>query len=71
MIDADKYLNNAATTAELVEAGIELMRQNIRRRHPDLDKSQIDARLSAWLNRADDPIPGDTAGPVRVRERIA
>lgn len=69
MADADRYLENAATTAILVEAGIALMRQNLRRQHPHESEAEIDARLNAWLYRADDPIPGDTAGPVRVRER--
>ena len=71
MTDAEKkkYLNNMATTAMLIDAGIGLMRQNIRRRNPDLTEAQVDDRLRAWLHRADDPIPGDTAGAVRVRER--
>lgn len=69
MADADKYLENAATTAILVEAGIALMRENLRRRHPQASESEIDVLLSAWLYRANDPIPGDTAGPVRIRER--
>ncbi len=56
-----------ATTAMLIDAGIALMRQNIKRRHPGNTERQIDAELNAWLWRADDPIPGDTAGPVRVR----
>lgn len=69
MIQADKYRDNAATVAVLMEAGIELMRHNIRRRHPAASEAQVDTLLGAWLHRADDPIPGDTAGQVRVRER--
>jgi len=69
MLDADKYRHNAVTTAMLMEAGIALMRQNIRRSHPVMSEAQIAARLRTWLHREDDPIPGDTAGPVRVRER--
>jgi len=71
MTDAEKekYLNNMATTAILIDAGIDLMRQNIRRRNPDLTEAQVDDRLRVWLHRADDSIPGDTAGAVRVRER--
>ena len=44
-------------------------RQNIRRRNPRATESEIDRRLNAWLQRADDPVPGDTAGAVRIRER--
>lgn len=69
MVDADRYLQNAATTAVQVEAGIALMRQNLKRRHPQASEAEIDERLNAWLYRTDDPIPGDTAGPVRIRER--
>ncbi|MEI7900090.1 MAG: hypothetical protein WCK89_07545 [bacterium] len=66
---SDKYREKAATAAVLMDIGIELMRQNIRRNHPAMITEQVDARLSSWLCRADDPVPGDTAGLVRVRER--
>ena len=64
----EKYRENAATTAVLMEAGIKLMRQNIRRSHPTMLKEQVEVLLSSWLWRTDDPIPGDTAGLVRIRE---
>ena len=64
----EKYRENAATTAVLMEAGIELMRQNIRRSHPAMQHEQAEELLYSWLWRADDPIPGDTAGAVHVRE---
>jgi len=69
MGDADRYRENAETTAILMEAGIALMRQNLRRRYPQASEAEIDALLNAWLYRADDSIPGDTAGAVRVRDR--
>lgn len=62
------YASNAATTAVLMEAGIDLMRQNLRRRHPEENETQIAARLKKWLYCEDDPMPGDVAGDVRVRE---
>ena len=67
MIDAKTLQGKASTTAILMDAGIALMRQNIRRRHPGRTEAEIDAMLSAWMRRADDPVPGDTAGAVRVR----
>jgi len=70
VIHTDKYCENAVTTDVLIDAGIELMRQNIRRRHPAESEARIDILLGAWMHRADDPIPGDTSGQVRVRERI-
>lgn len=66
----DKYLHNASTTASLIEAGIELMRQNIKRNHPALVDDQVDDLLASWLYKKTDPVPGDTAGAVRVRERL-
>lgn len=70
MVDIVKYSANAATTAILIDAGIELMRQNIKRNHPAMFKDQVDARLRAWLQRLDDSVPGDTAGAVRVRSIV-
>ena len=70
MINIEKYRNNALTMAILMDAGIDLMRQNFRRRHPAADELQIDQLMSAWLHREDDPIPGDTAGQVRIREQV-
>ena len=63
----DKYKGNAATMATLMEAGIVLMRENLRRRHPTATAAQVDVILRSWLYREDDPIPGDTSGPVRIR----
>ncbi len=65
----EKYRKNAATTAVLMEAGIALMRQNIRRSHPAMLPEQAEEMLSSWLWRVGDPVPGDTAGAVHVRER--
>jgi len=69
--EAEKYLKNAETTAILMDAGIELMRQNLRRRNPGVDEGEVTNLLTAWLRRMDDPIPGDTAGQVRIRERLS
>jgi hypothetical protein len=67
MDDAERYMGNAATTAILMDSGIELMRQNIRRRERDISDESVNILLQAWLRRANDPIPGDVAGPVRTR----
>ncbi len=62
-----KYFNNAATTAMLMDGGIKLMRQNIKRRSPQNTEQQTEMALLAWLCRTDDPIPGDTSGSVIIR----
>ena len=67
MTDPVKVRENAAATAALIEAGIAMMRQNLRRNHPGEDDAEIESLLRRWLYRMDDPIPGDVAGPVRVR----
>lgn len=71
MTKNERYMENAATTAILIEAGVDMMRQNIRRLHPDADDDTVNSLLAAWMRREDDPLPGDTGGAVRVRERCA
>jgi hypothetical protein len=67
--DDSKCLSNALTTSLLMDAGVALMRQNLRRRHPDEAEASIDLRLRAWLHRVDDHLPGDVAGPFRIRQK--
>lgn len=35
--------------AELYETGLDIQRQNLRRRHPDATKAEIEALMIAWL----------------------
>ena len=60
-MDSDKYLVNAATTATLIEAGFDMMRQNIRRQNANASDSTVDALLTAWIRRESDPLPGHRA----------
>ena len=71
MTKADRYFEHAATTAMLIEAGFDMLSQNIRRRHSNASDSTVDALLGAWIRRESDPLPGDTAGAVRVRKRFS
>jgi hypothetical protein len=59
--------HKGAIIADLMAGGIDLMRQNLRRTHPDASDREIDSLLRDWLHRRQDPVPGDVAGPVRVR----
>lgn len=70
-MSGEKYMQNAATTAILIEAGFDMMRENIRRREVNASDETVEALLGAWIRREDDPLPGDTAGPVRVRQRFS
>jgi len=46
---------------DLAETGVRLMRQNFRRRHPEVSEGDIDAMLRAWLRDR----PMDAPGRVR------
>lgn len=70
MNKADRYFENAATTAALIDAGIDMMRQNIRRRQHGATDATVDAILVAWLRRQNDSLPGDIAGQVQVRKHF-
>ncbi len=65
----DRYIKNMATTATLVEAGLKMMRENIRRRHKAASGTTVDDMLFAWMRREDAPIPGDTGGMVRCKHQ--
>jgi hypothetical protein len=53
---------------ELHEVGVELMRQNLRRRHPDASDDLIDDLLTDWLRTRPGAEHGDGAG--RPSERL-
>jgi Rv0078B-related antitoxin len=59
------------TTLDLFETGLELMRQNLRREHPDASEDEIDGRLQDWLHHRPGAEAGDCAGrPVDVNARL-
>ena len=62
VVKADSHIENMAMTATLIDAGLEMMRGNIRRRHVAASSTTVDAMLLAWMRREVDPIPGDTGG---------
>ncbi|HEX9820937.1 MAG TPA: hypothetical protein VGD07_15145 [Methylomirabilota bacterium] len=47
---------------ELFETGVEMMRQNLRRKHPTLTDLEIEARLTAWLSERPGAEFGDAVG---------
>lgn len=51
-------------TMELFETGVELMRQNLRRRHPEATDREIDAQLHRWLGERPGAEHGDAPGRV-------
>jgi hypothetical protein len=58
------------TAFELFEAGVALMRQNLRRAHPNAAEEEIERRLRAWLRERPGAEHGDGVGrPVERRLR--
>lgn len=43
---------------EMADLGIALMRENLRRRHPEASASEIDERMKEWLS-GPDPVDRD------------
>jgi hypothetical protein len=50
------------TTLDLFKAGVDLMRQNLRRRDPTADEAEIDRRLDRWLHERPGAESGDCPG---------
>jgi hypothetical protein len=60
------------TTLDLYQAGVELMRQNLRRRCPECNDDEIDRLLSRWLQERPGAEFGDCPGrPIDVNTRLA
>jgi hypothetical protein len=50
---------------ELFEAGVDLMRQKLRRQHPDLDAVAIERLVAEWVSTRPGAEHGDAVGRVR------
>jgi Rv0078B-related antitoxin len=60
------------TTLDLFEAGLELMRQNLRRTHPEAADEDIERFLHEWLLERPGAESGDCLGRrVDVNTRLA
>jgi hypothetical protein len=59
-------------TLDLFETGLDLMRQNLRRSHPESGDAEIEQLLRDWLLDRPGAESGDCPGrPVDVRVRLA
>ena len=59
-------------TLDLFQAGVDLMRQNLRRRHPGADDERIERLLAEWLRERPGAEAGDCPGrPVDLSTRLA
>ena len=60
------------TTLDLFQTGVDLMRQNLRRRHPEASEEDIERLLHEWLLQRPGAESGDCPGrPVDVNTRLA
>lgn len=55
----DDAATNFAMALDLHRVGVELMRQNLVRRHPEDGAEEIDRRLAAWLHERPGAEHGD------------
>lgn len=62
----DDALERFRVTLDLHEAGIEIMRQNLRRQHPEEGEREISDRLREWLHTRPGAEHGDAPGGVRA-----
>ena len=59
------------TTLDLFNTGLDIMRQNLRRDHPEANEGEIDLRLRQWLHERPGAESGDCPGrPVDVSARL-
>ena len=60
------------TTLDLFETGLALMRQNLRRSHPEAGDDEIERLLHEWLVHRPGAESGDCPGrPINVTTRFA
>lgn len=53
----DRVAQRLQQALEMWEDGVQLMRENLRRRASDASDAEIEARLAAWLAEPDDAGP--------------
>jgi hypothetical protein len=57
-VDATTPAERFRIALDLAETGVELMRSNLRRRHPDAPPEEIERRLHDWLTQRPPDSPG-------------
>ncbi|MCB1036568.1 MAG: hypothetical protein KDD47_22275 [Acidobacteria bacterium] len=62
MTDPELAVSRLYTAFELFEAGVRMMRQNLRRRYPVAGDEEVEERLNAWLSDRPGARYGDAEG---------
>jgi hypothetical protein len=60
--EVDSPAGRLRLALDLFATGEAMMRQNLKRRFPQADEAEIEARLSAWLSERPGAEAGDSAG---------
>jgi hypothetical protein len=60
---------NLRAALEMFGVGESIMRQKLRREHPDASEAEIDEKLSAWLSERPGAEYGDAPGRRRMLAR--
>jgi hypothetical protein len=60
--DLDEAARRLRLALELFETGEAMMRERLRREHPELPAAEIEARLLAWLRERPGAEHGDASG---------
>ena len=72
MASAPSISDTFRTTLDLFQTGCDLMRQNLRRRYPDVHQREIDRLLQEWLLERPGAEGGDCPGrPIDVKSLFA
>jgi hypothetical protein len=61
--------DRARETFDLFQTGIDLMRQNLRRRYPEAQPEEIERKLDAWMLERPGAEHGDGVGRPRLGPR--
>lgn len=67
MSDLEACARRLLVAFDLFEAGVDMHRQTLRRRHPDADDAEIERRLIMWVRERPGAEEGDAAGRVQLR----
>lgn len=61
-MDAERAAEGLRTALALHDAGVEMMRLRLARKHPDADPDEVERRLCAWLRERPGAEHGDAEG---------
>lgn len=61
--DSARMVERLRIACEMHDLGVAMMRQNLKRSHPEASQEQIEEMLTRWLHTRPGPELGDVSGP--------